>query len=343
MDFFNIKTVWQAQNLPDGLSLNNGVISGVPTVKGTFDVPVTVSNELGSCTQIVRIIAKGKNDCTIVKTGSDPETLSYSELRASVQDGTAQSKYNCSSTQMLIDIIHPATGAVISNVPLNFCSFRNVTLENGTTKAALILQFANTLWKGFAPFGTNGFNRWKYSQLRKWLNSSGTDWFTSSYIADTLTPHEGSYSDNGVKGFLSCLPSGLLEVLSPVKVVTQAFFDDNNTDTAIDDPDYVDDRDADLTYDTVFIPSLSEMGITSNDNEYISEGEFEGATWQYYSALSGGASPRLDLDGNTCSVISRSAYLDGTNKLLYVDAPRQASAGNVYNANSAPAPAFVIC
>ena len=342
MDFFNTKTVWQVQNLPDGLSFSNGVISGIPTVRGTFDVPVTVSNELGSCTETIRIITKGKNDCTIIKAGTEPETLSYAELQTSVQDGTAQSKYNCSNTQLLIDITHPATGAVISNVALNFCSFMNVTLQYGTTKTGLILQFDKTLWKGFAPFSTNNFNRWRYSQLRKWLNSSGADWFTSSYTADILTPHEGSYTDTGVKGFLSCLPSGLLSIVAPVKVVTQAFFDDNNTDVTIDDPDYVDDRDADITYDTVFVPSLSEMGITSND-EYISEGEFEGAAWEYYSALAGGASPRLDLDGNSCSVISRSAYLDGTTKVLYVDAPSQASAGSAYNADSAPAPAFVIC
>ena len=343
MDFFNTKTVWQVQNLPDGLSFNNGVISGVPTVRGTFDVPVTVSNELGSDTQTIRIITKGKNDCTIIKAGAEPETLSYAELQASVQNGTAQSKYNCSNTQLLIDITHPATGAAISNVALNFCSFRNVTLHDGSTKAGLILQFDKTLWKGFAPFSTNNFNRWRYSQLRKWLNSSGADWFTSSYTADVLTPHEASYTDTGVNGFLSCLPTGLIEVIAPVRVLTQAFFDDNNTDSAVDDPDYVDDRDADVTYDTVFVPSLSEMGITSSDDEYISEGKFEGAVWEYYSALAGGASPRLDLDGNSCSVISRSAYLDGTTKVLYVDAPSQASAGNVYNADSAPAPAFVIC
>ena len=343
MDFFNIKTVWQAQNLPDGLSLNNGVISGVPTVRGTFDVPVTVSNELGSCTETIRIIAKGKNDCTILQEGKILETLSYAELQAIVQNGTAQAKYNCTNTQMLIDIIHPATGEYISNVALNFCSFQQVTLQDDSTKNSLILQFDRTLWKGFAPFGTNSFNRWKYSQLRKWLNASGADWFTASYTADILIHHEGSYTDSGVKGFLSCLPSGLLEVIAPVKVITQAFFDDNNTDSAIDDPDYVDDRDADVTYDTVFVPSLSEMGITFSDDEYISKGEFEGSAWEYYSALTGGASPCLDLNGNACSVISRSVYLDGTTKVLYVDAPHQASAGNVYNADSAPAPAFVIC
>ncbi len=132
------------------------------------------------------------------------------------------------------------------------------------------------------------------------------------------------------------------DILVPVKVTTQAFFDDNNTDTAIADPDYISGHDADVTYDKVFIPSLSEMGITSSD-EYISEGTFEGTAWEYYSALSDASEICRDIDGVSCSVITRSAYLDGTTKVVYVDAQKQASAGDVYNANSAPTPAFVIC
>lgn len=342
MNLLNVNNVWQAQNLPDGLSFENGIISGVPTVKGTFNVPVTISNELGSSSGNIRIIVKSKNDCTILKNGTTPENTTFAELQASIQEGTAQSKYNCTNTQLLIDITHPKTSAFIDSIPLNFCSFRNVTLQDGTTKAGLILQFAHTLWKGFAPFGTNGFNRWKYSQLREWLNSEGDDWFTSDYTADTLTPHEGSYTDSGVKGFLSCLPSALRDILVPVKITTQAFFDDGNEDTAIDDPEYINGRDADVTYDKIFIPSLSEMGIASSD-EYISEGTFEGTAWEYYSALSDSSEICRDINGVSCSVISRSAYLDGTTKVLYVDAQKQATAGDVYNANSAPASAFVIC
>ena len=342
MNLLSANNVWQAQNLPDGLSLDNGVISGNPTARGVHDVPVTVTNPLGTCTKTIRINCRYRDDLVIMKNGEQLELIRPAELQASIQNGTAQSKYDCITTQMLIPLIHPLTGAVIADVPLNFCSFRNVILQDGTTKAGLILQFAHTLWKGFAPFGTNGFSRWKYSQLRKWLNSAGANWFTSDYTADTLTPHEGSYTDDGVKGFLSCLPSALREIIVPVKVTTQAFFDDYNEDTAIDDPDYIDGRDADVTYDKIFIPSLSEMGITSDD-EYISEGTFEGSAWEYYSALSDWSAVSSDINGVSCSVISRSAYLDGTTKVLYVDAQKQATAGNAYDANSAPAPAFVIC
>lgn len=341
MNLFPQNTVWQAQNLPDGLTFKDGVISGKPTTRGVFDVPITVSNSLGYSTKNIRIIVKNKADCTILKNGSVFENTTFDEVIASIQNNTAQSKYNCSNTQMLIDFIHPKTGAVIENLPLNFCSFRNITLQDGSTKAGSILQFARTLWKGFAPFSTNGFNRWRYSQLRKWLNNSGSDWFTSSYTADILTPHEGSYTDNGSLGFLSCLPPALAELLLPVKTVTQAFFDDNNVDAAIDDPDYVNGHDADITYDKVFIPSISEMNITGSD-EFFPDNSFEGSAWDFYSALNSGSEIARDINGEACSIITRSAYLDGANKIIYANSQLQASAGNVYNADSAPAPAFVI-
>ena len=243
---------------------------------------------------------------------------------------------------MLIDIQHPLTGATILDVPLNFCSFRTVTLQDGSTKTGLILQFAHTLWKGFAPFSTNSFNRWKYSQLRKWLNSSGSDWFTSSYTDDILTPHECSYSDVNAKGFLSCLPSALAEAVVPVKVVTQAFFDDNNTDNAIDDPDYIDGFDADITYDKIFIPSLSEMAVSSGGYDFFPDTGFEGTAWEFYSSLSNGAQIAIDITGSQCSITTRSAYLNGSSLILYVDSELQPSPSGTYSSDASPAPAFVI-
>ena len=342
MNLLSHNNVWRADNLPDGFTLKDGVIYGNPSARGSYDVPVTVSNSLGSSTKNIRIIAKYRNDVTIMQNGAELETITFAELQASIQDGTAQNKYNCTNTQMLIDIKHPITGANILDVPLNFCSFRTVTLEDGTTKTGLILQFSKTLWKGLAPFSTNGFNRWKYSQLRKWLNASGENWFTSSYTADILTSHEGSYTDAGAIGFLSCLPSALVEVLTPVKVITQAFFDDYNEDTAIEDPDYINGLDADITYDKVFIPSLSEMAISSGNNVNFPDDDFEGTAWEYYSALSSGTGIAQDLDGNPCSIITRSAVVDGTTQIIYVDSGLQPFISKPYNGNASPSPAFVI-
>ena len=342
MKLLNPHNVWQVQGLPDGLTLMDGVISGVPTVRGSFNVNVSVSNELGSSSQVIRIITKNKNDITILKNGSIFETITLTELQSSIQNGTAQSKYDCTNTQMLIDFTHPKTGSVFTDVPLNFCSFRNVTLEDGTTKQGLILQFAHTLWKGFAPFSTNSFNRWRYSQLRRWLNSSGTGWFSPSYNDDILTSHEGSYSESMSNGFLSCLPAPLLEVISPIKVVTQAFFDDENEDTSIDDPEILDGTDCDITYDKIFIPALSEMAIAGNDTTFP-EADFEGTAWEFYSALSDGSQICKDFNGVSCSVITRSAIVSGKNKIFCVDSNLQPSVSDVYNAEASPAPTFVIC
>lgn len=341
MNFFNSNNVWQAPSLPEGLTLADGVISGNPKSRGVFDFPVTVSNSLGSSTKNIRIKAQYRDDITIIQNGEEFELITPNELIEAIQDGSAINKYNCTNTQMLIPFTHPRTGQVIDSVPLNFCSFRDFTLQDGTTKFGLILQFARPLWKGFAPFGTNGFNRWKYSQLRKWLNSSGNDWFSQDYRNDILTPHAGSYSDNGVKGFLSCLPYALRNVLLPVKIITQAFFDDFNDDPAVDDPDYIDGLDADITYDKVFIPSLSEMGISGNDI-YFPDDDFEGSAWEFYSALSNWNSNCSDLNDNSCFITSRSAYLNGTDKVLYLNSSIQPSAANVYNSEAAVAPAFVI-
>ena len=342
MNLLNHNNVWQANNLPDGLSLENGVISGNPKSRGVFDVPITVKNQLGSSSKNIRIKCRYRADVTIMKNGAELEIIKLPELQAAIQNGTAQSKYNCTDTQMLIPVIQPITGAITHDVPVNFCSFRNVTLADGSVKPGLILQFAHALWKGLAPFGTNNFNRWRYSQLRRWLNSSGTGWFSPSYNDDILTSHEGSYSESTSNGFLSCLPAPLLEVISPVKVVTQAFFDDENEDTSIDDPENLDGTDCDITYDKIFIPALSEMAIAGNDTTFPEAG-FEGTAWEFYSALSDGSQICTDFNGVSCSVITRSAVVSGKDKIFCVDSTLQPSVSDVYNAEASPTPTFVIC
>ena len=339
MKLIDTDNLWQAQNLPDGLFLKDGVILGNPKSRGTFDVPVTVSNSLGNSTKTIRIKCRYTDDVNIIQGGEELEIIRIPKLQASIQNGTAQSKYNCSNTQMLIPFTHPLTGEVF-DIALNFCSFRNATLQDGTVKAGLILQFANPLWIGAVPFTTNNFNRWKYSQLRKWLNSRGDNWFTSSYNADVLSG-SALYAQNGVKGFLSCIPDALYRALQPVKIVTQAFFDDFNDDTAIDDPDYIDGYDADITFDKIFLPSMSEMNaISSGNDDNFPTSSLEGTAWEFFSQ------PRSDTfndwEGNTCSLISRSAYLDGTTDIIYVNSSRQAVTGNTALSNSAPAPAFFL-
>lgn len=327
MNFFDYDSVWRAENLPDGLTLKNGIISGTPTTAGTYSVPITVANSLGSDTKNITIIVKGRNDCSILVDGVLSETLSPAQLQASVLDGTAQSRYNCSQSQMIIPVADPRTGTFF-DCTLNFVGFRNVALQDGTAKSGLILQFAHPLWRGFAPFDSNGFNRWKYSNLRQWLNSSGSDWFSKAYDSDALTPRAGTYSDSRVVGFLDCLPPGIVELLQPVKIVTLAFFDDENNDASIDDPEDLDRYDGDITYDKVFIPSLSEMNVSVDD-------DFEGTAWTVRPSS-------LDLDNNECLMLTRSALTTGKNKVIALSNFSTVEA-DTFGTLLAPAPAFVIC
>ena len=71
------------------------------------------------------------------------------------------------------------------------------------------------------------------------------------------------------------------------------------------------------------------MAIEAGNDEFFPEDGFEGSAWQFYSALSQRSELAQDLDGTT--------------KILYAGSSSSAVAGNAYNADSAPAPAFVIC
>ena len=54
----NITSVaWSAENLPDGLSINSstGVISGTPTVPGTYTPSITVTTNYGTDTENITI------------------------------------------------------------------------------------------------------------------------------------------------------------------------------------------------------------------------------------------------------------------------------------------------
>ena len=325
---------WSVSNLPAGLKLKNGVISGQPTGEtGIYTLPFSVVTPWGRDTKNITINIREKSKFAIYQNGAKLEDISLDDLIASISNGTAQEKYNCTNTQIMIPIVTPALKYVygtysneqnairpsqIDTIAVNFCSFRNVTLADGTIKPALILQFDKSIWGGYCCFDTGDsttkpnkatgyydyeyvdgnsiINRWKYSNLRQWLNSSGLNWFVPAYNTDILL-HCDDYMDYYVSlmrnsdsiGFLSCLPEDLAEAIQPIKIQTQAFFNENNFDESIEEPDIIDDVYVDTTYDKIFIPSLEEMNIKPSDNDgysnniklYANDG-IEGTAWEYY-------------------------------------------------------------
>ena len=332
---------WSASNLPAGLKFKNGVISGQPTGEtGIYTVPFSVVTPWGRDTKNITINVREKSKFAIYQNGAKLEDISLNELITSIQNGTAQEKYNCTNTQMMIPIVTPALKYIYNNLTeairpsqidiaaVNFCSFRNVTLQDGTVKPALILQFDKSIWEGYCCFDTgelagsdlprspSGYydydygyinensiiNRWKYSNLRQWLNSAGTNWFSPAYNTDAFVTYDDDtwtyislMRNSDSIGFLSCLPEDLVNVIKPIKIQTQAFFNENNFDESIEEPDIINDVYVDITYDKIFIPSLEEMNIKPSDNaSYSNEAGYlngeklyandgiEGTAWEYY-------------------------------------------------------------
>lgn len=113
-----------------------------------------------------------------------------------------------------------------------------------------------------------GWNRWKTSALRQWLNSKKPkgQWWTPQDQWD-ICPDQLASKD----GFLCGMPEEMLNCLKKVKVVTYA-----NT---------VNDEGAeDITYDYVTLPSLSQMFIKPQTSG-------EGDAHTYWKRRSGRTTP----------------------------------------------------
>ena len=115
------------------------------------------------------------------------------------------------------------------------------TKINKTTGAALPTTYTSIKKCGFDDVNIlkRGYNRWKDSAMRQWLNSGAGvgEWWTSQHTGDVAPGRL-----NEVKGFMAGLPSELLAVVHPVKVKTVYVSGVNDT-----------------TVDTFFAQSLEEM------------------------------------------------------------------------------------
>lgn len=118
-----------------------------------------------------------------------------------------------------------------------------------------------------------GYNRWKYSAVRQFLNSSAVagSWWTQQHKWDV----KPAYADTK-NGFLYGFDSELLKYMQITKVVTARNTVFNSGDTPLGGMDE--------TYDRVFLASLEQMYI----NPQISG---EGDYWEYYKRLLGRTTP----------------------------------------------------
>lgn len=168
-----------------------------------------------------------------------------------------------------------------------------------------------------------GWNRWKYSAARQWLNSDQpkNKWWKKQDDWD-IAPSQLSQKD----GFLCGLPADMIAVLKPVKVITLA-----NTVS--------DGGETDITYDKVFLASFAEMNININVEEGTPHEYWQRRTnsktklepWKQYPCMI-----RYSAANHTSPqrVFSRSAYRGGANGVMFVYADGGVSYANAWTSNT---------
>ena len=144
----------------------------------------------------------------------------------------------------------------------------NVTVGSGGTNLGTIPYDSRSGNLNSVQEMAYGWNRWKASALRQYLNSSKPkgQWWTPQDQWD-ICPEQLAYKD----GFLCGMPEEMLNCLKKVKVVTYA----NNVN---------DEGAEDITYDYVTLPSLSQMFIKPQTSG-------EGDVHTYWKRRSGRTTP----------------------------------------------------
>lgn len=116
-----------------------------------------------------------------------------------------------------------------------------------------------------------GYNRWKYSAVRQYLNSDlpAGEWWKPQHVFDRAPDVAATKA-----GWLAGVPDEFKNALTPIKVLTAP---PNAIATA-------EGITFDVTYDKVFLPSLQEHYINN-------QGAGEGEAWEYWKEIRGVDTP----------------------------------------------------
>lgn len=204
---------------------------------------------------------------------------------------------------------------VIETVPITSGS-------GGTSLGTMQLSTRNSNLNSMQEAGY-GWNRWKYSAARQWLNSDQpkNKWWKKQDDWD-IAPSQLSQKD----GFLCGLPADMIAVLKPVKVITLA-----NTVS--------DGGETDITYDKVFLASFAEMNININVEEGTPHEYWQRRTnsktklepWKQYPCMI-----RYSAANHTSPqyVFSRSADRGNANYVMCVNAAGGVNNSVAWNSNT---------
>ena len=167
-----------------------------------------------------------------------------------------------------------------------------------------------------------GWNRWKTSALRQYLNSDQPKgkWWTPQDDWD-VAPDQLATKD----GFIRGLPENMLRVIKTVKVVTY-------TNTVQDGGE------ADITYDKVFLPSLEQMYYNpqilgeGNAHEYWKRRSGSKTKLPQYQALPRMVTYAVENHTSPQYVRLRSANRGNANSTWYVNSSGNANSNNATGA-----------
>ena len=273
---------WTATGLPDGCTINqsSGVIGGTPTTIGDYTVNLTAENNWGTATSSLVIhVKEPPTRYAVRRDGVELIRLTLADLKKRVADRTLEETFRIGD-QLILPWTDPYTDTEYE-CPLNFGTFRNFTLEDDSLAYGLGLQTeyavppsgyiefdhkeSNSADSGCQSYGNS---RWSVSNIRQWLNAKGTPWYSAQHEADAEPISSYKYH----KGFMDTFPADFIDILTPVKNVTQVSSDDNGGGL-------------DTTFDTFFLLSTHE--VFSNPSNRALSDDTEGAYWEIWKKKTG--------------------------------------------------------
>ena len=205
----------------------------------------------------------------------------YENIARIVRNGDAQKYWNIGDQ---IITTYTDTAGNEYEMPWDVVAFRDVELEDGTTKPGMIIQShyatveeiqfdaaepdrpAEADYNG--QIKQYGWNRYSMSAYRQWLNSDALAgaWWTAQHEYDAA-PSQA----NTVNGFMHGLPADFLAMLKPVKVEICRNYRDPDSAQSSSTYEY------DTTYDKFWLPSKEEEYTVVNEPNHR-----EGTAWEYW-------------------------------------------------------------
>lgn len=181
---------------------------------------------------------------------NDSAILDLKFMKLVTKMGLASDFYSIGD-EIVVDYTYEGTTYDFSWIIVDF---KNVVKEDGKSHPAIILQskystiesiqFDNAEPNNPNPsIQSNGYNRYKYSASRQWLNSDAQkgQWWSATSATDVAPNQLASYS-----GFMAGFDQKIISIIEPVEIKTKA-------NTALDDGII------DTVYDKFWLPSIEEM------------------------------------------------------------------------------------